>query len=267
MKYCLVYYNTENIIEIKNYMNQENLRDETSLKEITNFTSQFTDEDELFFYLINCGSLPNDLNTATFGIGIKKNKTNEIKILPYGVSYARDQKFFDFKRLSNFFITHISDEDFMNNFFDRYYKNLINVSFFQTSLTIIKNGYNKFCETGLIPANVYPAMSDFLLKYTIKKNANNRKTRDFTRLRDLAMFVINYIREKNLRDKPIISCDEDIDEINILITHYENLLKDEGLEPEVREIYESAIVNLKHTLDTILYIKKRRRIKNGTSKN
>lgn len=251
MRYCLVYYNESEMIEITGYANykEDKIYNEKKLQDIVNFTNQFENETILESYLMYKTNF-NPTFVGTFGIASYKNNSF-FKILPYGISYSRDAKFFDFKRLSNFYITHLTDYNFMTAFLKKFY-NLQSLSQFNFTLLSIKNSFDHFVKTGLLPLGAQIIMNDFLIKYTIEKNEKGSR-RNFVKLRDLTMFVVNYINENKLREKPISANKNDINEINSLITHYENLLKEENLPKEVIEAYEAAIKNLQHILNTINY--------------
>ncbi len=250
MRYSLVYYNDKNVLEIKGYSHYSDSKifNENKLKDIDDFTKLFATQDDLENYLIYNGLLPRDF-VGEFGVALYGN-TNELKkILPYGISFSRDAKFFNFDRLSNFYTSHLTDQEFMNEFF-KYFYFLQKLPQFEYFFKNLENYFHHFLDTGLLPLETKTIMNNFLIQYTIEKK-NNHSKRSYSKLRNLAMFVINYIKENNLRDKPLEINENDRENIKKTIDHYKYLLTEENLPEEVIEAYESVIKNMYHSLNDI----------------
>ena len=75
------------------------------------------------------------------------------------------------------------------------------------------------------------------------------------------MFVINYVKENNLRDKPLEINENDRENIKKTIDHYKYLLTEENLPEEVVESYESVIKNMYHSLNDIDSARERKKEK------
>ena len=88
-------------------------------------------------------------------------------------------------------------------------------------------------------------MAWFITLYSKKKNRNNDEEIDYTKLRDLAMFVANYeknhTRNKKLKFAPKLIQEE--------INHYAKMLESNDLTTEERDAYEKRIKMLLHELN------------------
>ena len=243
MKYYLIYtdgFNFDKIIGFSKFIDLS--INENKLNDIVQFTNTFKNYQELLEFLYYNGLIP-DMN-GKINIGYKSKKDSSLKILPFGLSFKGDAKFFDFNYLSNYYINHMTDEKFMNNFLNRYYNYLKNTPNVGTFITNIKNNYEIYLEKHIQPLGCHIEMRYFLNNYTYKKYKNSYK-RDFTKLRDLAMFAINYSRQKEI----IRQDDLNDREIILQIKHLKELLQQENLDEEVIETYENKINYLENLMN------------------
>ncbi len=230
----------------------EHLSD-TSLEDIVKFTHSFDNEVELAHFLIQNNLMPNIYFSGEFGIDyFKSKKDSEGKTLQYGISFQNDKKFYDTRFLQEYFSYHLKEDEFREKFLQKYYTQLKNVPIFKADLENIKYKYyrkNPYQESYL--NSVY----SFIFYYTHTKNKNNEYMPNFTRIRDLAMFAIDYKR-RNEFDYPLP--DMDIDSLNVMKYHYEELLQGELLEEE-RLAYEKQLSNIEEQITlTNKYLKRTR---------
>ena len=246
MRHCLIYYDENDIIEIKGYGNykEKQIYNEQKLADIVNFTKHFADENELEHYLIAKGFLPPSF-IGQLGIAFYESKNSLPKILPYGIPYSKDAQLFNFEKLTSFYLAHLTDPDFMEAFFQKFYL-LKKLPQFQYLLTPLENNYNYFLSNYLLPSETRTIMSDFLSKYTSTKSGY--KKRNFSKIYNLAMFAINYKNKKQISNDINNKNNEDV---SSLINHYEHLLQDENLPQEEKEAYELAIKNLQQNKTNI----------------
>ncbi len=246
MRYSLVYYNDDNLIDITGYGNYfQKKYNEKSLADIVDFTNIFANEEDLKFFLIYIGCLPKNCE-GVFGIAFYKSQKDLPYILPYGISFNSDAKYFNFDDLTKYYIAHRTNRNFMESFF-KTFDYLENVPQFAYFLKELKNNYNCFLDNGRYDPSYHLIMKDFLYQYVNSKNKNGKNI-SFSKLRNLAMFVINYKRECNLKNK---LNDNRKDDIKKTIAHYKYLLTEENLPQEVIEAYESVIKNMYHSLNDI----------------
>lgn len=92
----------------------ENLQD-SSLEDITTFTSMFLNELDLMEFLIQNNLISSAYFNGTFGINYYKSKHDiEDKTLPYGISFEGDKSFFRVDYLQRYFSSKLrNDDDFM----------------------------------------------------------------------------------------------------------------------------------------------------------
>lgn len=274
MKYGLViecnrkYYEINGISKLPGF---EHI-DETKVQGIVNFTNMFESEYELINFLIDSGLITNKIAGGSLSI-IKKST---LVVLPYGVSYKEDKKYFDTIRLQTYFSNNLVNKEFMEAFFQKYYYPLVNVPFFQEILIDIKRGYDYYLKNGCFPLGTIDKMEKFVMMRCRKKGKDGEYKADFTQIRDLAMFVINFERKKlkeqvekqdNIYDEhnvPIYT----VNQLTTLIEHFKNLLNGD-ITDEQTEAYNYEIAKLERELE---YTKSFdlsliRRKKDGTAKN
>ncbi len=242
MRYCLVILKNNHIYEIHNYSQfwHSNNLNEKNLKDIVNFTHEFVSEEELLNYLIYLNLIPKSYQNGTLGICYYKNKTAQPKLLPYGLSYSLDKEFYNPQTLLYYYIFHLTNEEFMTEFLEKYYLYLKNVPIFQNSLDFLYYNYQNFKSNYLLRNEGAIEMEYFIANYSRKKS--NPLEQDFTRLRDLAMFAINF--QRNFKQNKEITRKEDSSLLQLELQHYETLLNNPDRSWEEYQIYQKKIAEL-----------------------
>ncbi len=242
MKYYLIYTDGPNFGKITGFSKFVAMPiDENKLSDIVKFTNTFKNYQELLDFLYYNGLIPS--MNYKLNIAYINGKNGILHILPFGISFKNEAKYFDIKHLNNYLVNHMGDENFMNAFLDRYYSYLRNTPNVGTFIKNIKRNYEYFLTSHLMPLDSRLDMEDFLTNYTIKKS-NNTTKREFAKLRDVAMFVIDYQRRKEKKNNR-----GNNEELIRQIKHLKELLKDEYLSKEVSESYEAKISNLEDLIN------------------
>ena len=238
---------------------------ETKLRDIVMFTSSFVDEAELIDFFIETSLLPKKFMNGSLHINYYKGKNSAPKTLQYGISFGEEKKFFDTIFLKYFYREKLTDPEFMKAFLDKYYSYLRDVHIFSEDLTYIRYCYEYYKTHGMLPKNADYVMSNFVEMYCRKKSKDGYFKADFTRIRDLAMFAINYERSFETKNNP--KREISTEEIETLIDHYEELLRNDTLSLEEQEIYTTAIDKLEKQLRDIKFATLNRRPKNEITRN
>ncbi len=247
MKYSLVIYNETNIEEIKGFskITPFNGFNENSLEDIVKFTNSFTNELELWEFLIYSGLINPQVNNADkLGIAFIRGKETIPTILPYGLSFKDHKKYFNVDFLKSYFSNRLTNINFMECFLNKYYHRLKNVKPFSGYLHYLCNAYEYYLFNKEIPIEAKSEMENFIKAYTLKKDKNGNYQINFTRVRELAMFATEYERMfKNKDNYEDVITNED-ETIKHEIEHYKLLLALEALDEETRLLYQSKINEL-----------------------
>lgn len=240
MRYSLAIVKEHLNYNIQGYTNFGGFQDlnEGSLEDITKFTNSFINEEDLKLFLYHTGLLDKNLLNGRISINLIKKDT--YKELDYGVSFKGHSKYFNFEYLTHYFCSHTRDKIFLGLFISRFYDYLKNVPHFTEPLNELNSAYIELCN-GLLSEGAYDAMYIFLVKYLFRKGKNDIQ---FSRLRELAMFAINY---ENIQNPPVIQDLEStlsLEEINTQIKHYSRLLNSGDVTREQIEAYQSHIDEL-----------------------
>lgn len=247
MKYCLIYID-DGFKELTQLGEYEGFN-EHYLRSFVEFAWKFQDEDCLKEYLYYKGLI--DSLNGHFSLGYYKG--GNVRILPYSLAYAKDKKYFDINKLLDYYNSHLTDKKFMDQFIDKFVTPLKNTPKLGTVLTAIYEDYQSFLNTNLISNDIHTLMNNFILNY-VNVRTNEGIKESFTRLRELAMFVIQF-KNSNEENNTI----KNEESIKLQIEHYKELLSDESLEPEVKEAYTEALKDLQLTLDTTNNTRRRNR--------
>lgn len=248
MRYSLIVYKDNNTYEIKDYSKYIGFKEikENTLEGIINFTNIFTSKEDLTDFLIEFSLIPKEYINGTFHIGYRNKKSNTIKLLQYGISFNEDIKFFEPDFLINYFIQNITTLEFMELFFKKYYDYLKNVSAFAEELNFINYAYNIYLNENQIFLEYQKAMRKFVSKYLKTKDSKGNYKYSISKIRDLAMFTINYertfVRSKN---NELNDDNKTLEYLKNQLSHYENLVNDEGITIEEYEAYIYEIEKLK----------------------
>lgn len=215
----------------------------TSLQDIVEFTHNFENQIQLIYFLMENNLVPVNYFNGDFGIDYFKRKSDTNgKTLQYGISFQDDVKFYDTEFLQSYFANHLKEEEFAKSFIQKYYKQLRKVPLFQEDLENIKLHYNK---KNPYYERVKNSAYSFVYYYTMVKNDAEYKL-NFTRLRDLAMFTINYERNLQLEiDLP----EYNLNTLNNMINHYESFLRNKYLSEEERTAYERQVEKIKEQIN------------------
>ena len=267
MKYSLIVKLENDCYEISNYSKLPGFEylNETKLKDIVEFTNLFEDEYELINFLIETNLIPEKYLQGTLSINYRKGKDSLPKQLQYGISFCEDKKFFDTIFLKHFYREKLKNENFMSLFVEKYYSYLKDINPFSSDLYYLRHCYEYYTMHQYLPRNAEDAMNNFIETYCRKKSKEGYYKADFTRIRDLAMFAIDY--ERNF-ERPIIEKPKyKENEIKLLINHYETLLRNESLTVEEEKIYTDALEKLELELEMINNNLLNRRIKDEITRN
>lgn len=267
MKYSLVVYNnSDEFKEITGYSNIMGFDDinETSLKDIVTFTNHFTDKEDLMLFLKETNLIPEDYINGNFGIVYFKSKDAKGKILQYGISFIEDTEYFNVEYLKEIFIKYFHEEQFMEEFREKYYLNLKDVGIFQKIVRYLNYAVATYFYKGYLPNNTESEITNFINLYTHRRNKDGIYIEDFTRIRDLAMFIIDYERTY-IRDKKTKSYYSK-ENLQTELDHFLILLEDEGLTEDARDAYRKRVSALESEID-FLNSATRRRKNNATTTN
>lgn len=252
MLYDLVIYRNDcstDYINIKGFLN------DSSLQGIVDFTNTFTNRNELLEYLFNIGVITYEYIDGVFKIHSRRGKASEPKLIPYGLSYEIEKKFFSLDYLANYYVEHIDDEDFITSFLQKYYNylrhnprvnsELYQISFCRTYYKQFGYYYDEHHEGNISRKD---AMRNFVYKYA-QRTSKGQNVINILTLRDLAMFAINYNRDKT-QNNPEVSMDnkENSHSIKDEIRHYKQLLSELSPFDEAYEIYQNKIEELEQEI-------------------
>ena len=267
MRYSLTVYNKSKFHDIKDYTKIPGFEhiEEQKIKGIIDFTNQFDSEYDLLDYLLENELIPEEFSNGTLGIHFYKNKTSEPKLLQYGISFQEDKKYFDTIFLQYYYQRMLQNPQFMEAFIKKYYEYLKNVPIFQEELKYLRYSYNHYVEHGYLPDHSIGCMGTFVTLYCRKKGKDGEYKADFTKIRDLAMFAIDFERKNNRTEKH--SPKFTIRQITNLITHYENILEDGNVTDEQRDVYIEEINKLEYELKCAEQLTLNRRKKDETTRN
>lgn len=267
MKYGLVITLGKENFEVKDYSKATGFEhiNEEKLKDIVEFTNDFEHEQELICYLIDEGILPKKYFKGNAHINYYKDKNTPPKILQYGISFKEDKKYFDTIFLKHYFCEKLTNMEFMTSFINKYYKYLKDVSIFSEAITYINYSYEYFNKYHILPEDAFNEMSRFIDIYCSKKSKEGFYKADYTRIRDLAMFAVNY--ERNYTRIPIDRPEHSIEDIEMIINHYDILLRNDTLTEEEYNAYSDAVYALEKELDYTKKLTRNRSNKNEITRN
>ena len=267
MKYSLVVYLKNDCYEITGYSKIPGFEhiNEEKLKDIVEFTNEFEHEQELICYLIDEGLLPKKFFKGTLGIQYQKGKNTSPKMLQYGISFKEDKKFYDTIFLKYYYKEKLTNPDFMKLFIEKYYTYLREIPIFREEMGHIRYGYEFYLRNKYLPDGCERDMATFVEIYCRKKSKDGYYKADFTRIRDLAMFAINYERtyERELIERP----NNTVEELEMMIDHYNLLIRNDALSEEEMDAYTDAINKLEQELEYTKMVTLNRSKKNETTGN
>lgn len=265
MKYGLAIELEKEVYEINGYSNITGFKhiNEEKLKSIVEFTNSFKHEQELVSYLIDEQLIPKKYFKGNIIINYYKSKNSEAKTLQYGVSFLEDKKYFDTIFLKHYYSSQLTNPLFMKLFLKKYYKYLKDISIFNESIDYINYCYEYYKKNQIMPNYADDAVYKFIDIYCSKKSKDGFYKADFTRIRDLAMFAINYERD-NVRP-PVERPKHTTEEIELSLTHYYELLNN-ALSIEEINVYESAIYDLEKELEYTKKVTRNRSKKHDITK-
>lgn len=256
MIYDLVVYKNEITSE---YLDIKGFKNDSTLQGIIDFTSTFKNHYELMKTLCEEGFLPLSYINGNFKIHSRRSKDSEPRLLPYGISYANESKFFSLSFITDYFVRNMDSEEFIDSFIQKYCKYLKNNNSINSELSYLSfcrqyyKQYNKFYDeqhSDSIPRQT--VMRKFIEKHTHRKNKNEIVLNE-TAIRELAMFAINHERNKNNHnpDEITITIDDlksDANELKNELKHYRTLLKSLNPNDEEYAFYESKVQELEQEL-------------------
>ena len=257
MEYRLAIYNEDKYMDIKGYSNilKNNELDETKLEDIVKFTNSFYDENQLKQVLLYMGLISEKELDGYFAINFYRGKTSAVKALNYGISYKSDKDFFNYSYLLLYYLTKQNNPEFMNRFLNKYFDYLKDKSIF-SDLYFINFSNNELKKYGYLPSDANDAFERFIRNYCLKKDKSGKYVVSFARLRDLAMFAIDYKKsltvsnEKTRSEEMLNNFPKTINNnaIEMSLDHFQTMLKESPITDEQREEYEQEVMKLERKL-------------------
>jgi len=259
MKYSLaIYKNHYDYIEINNfsYIAEHEGLEESSLKDIITFTQEFENEKDLIETLIEAQMLPLAYANGTPAILSYKSKDANPKKLPYDVSYNKEKDFFDISYLRAYYMDKFKDIKFIEKFIQRYYDELRPIPVYKMLFVAIKDFYvsnTPFYDLEF-KDQLYlkDSMDFFVTTYTKKRTGNNIYQPSISKIRELAMFAINFER---ITTADYVNEKFDINEytknLKILLDHYISLTENPDQSEEVYDYNMNMVTKLQEELDTL----------------
>lgn len=249
MRYCLAIINNGTYYELNGYSQIPGFEhlDEKSIKDIVTFTNNFDNEINLINFFIETGIINKDDIKGQLGILFYKSKDSKPKVLPYNVSYKEEKKYFDTIFLQYYFSRNMNNPKFLELFLQKYYDYLKSIEIFNRELAIFKTNYDSYAEYGYLPETGEDEMSNFIKIYCRKKGKDGYYKANFAKIRELAMFAINFERTYNrIKEEYCLNNNTKLEE---LINHYETIINNGNITNEQQEIYIKEIEKLKTELE------------------
>ena len=221
--------------------------DENSLTDIIRFTTSFENNNELFNFLKDTDLIPEDLQKGYFNIALFKGK-NDVVILPYGIPYACDKKFYDINYLKFHFATHFRNLDFMYHFISEFYNPLKDVPIYREDLSCIRDGVETYKNEGIIATEAISTIESFVKIYCTKKKNDNNYVINFLNVHKLVMFTSLYRKRPN----ELVKLPSELELIEMEIKHYQELINNGDLTIEQIETYTDKINDLENELNFLI---------------
>ncbi len=220
---------------------------ENALTDIIRFTTSFKNHNELLNFLKDTNLLPENLQKGYLNIALFKNQ-RDVVLLPYGIPYECDKKFYDINYLKFHFSTHFRNLNFMYHFISEFYNSLKDVPIYREDLRCIRNGVEEYKDDGIVNTEAVSAIERFVKIYCTKKKADGKYVINFLNMHKLVMFTSLY------RNRPseLINTPSDLETVKMEINHYQELLDNGDLTLEQREIYTDKINELESELEFLI---------------
>ena len=217
---------------------------ENALTDIIRFTTSFENNNELFNFLKDTNLIPENLQNGYFNIALFKGK-NDIVLLPYGIPYACDKKFYDINYLKFHFAMKYRNLDFMHHFISEFYNPLKDVPIYREDLKNIKDGIETYKSEGVVATEAISSMENFIRIYSTKKRADGKYVINFLNMHKLVMFTSLYRK----RPSELVKSPSEIELVEMEIKHYHELLTNGDLTIEQTKVYTDKINDLESELD------------------
>ncbi len=241
MHYGLIVCMPGKVKEITGYTKIPGFDDlnENALSDIIRFTTSFKNHTELLNFLKDTDLISENLQNGYLSIALFKGKN--ISILPYGIPYECDKKFYDINNLKFYFSNQFSNLNFMYHFISEFYIPLKNVPIYRDDLRCIKDSIETYKNERIVPTEAVTAMESFVKIYCTKKNVNGKYVTNFLNVHKLVMFSSLY------RSRPIelTNAPSELEAIKMQLDNYQELIRDG--EPE--ELYIDKINELQGELE------------------
>ena len=220
--------------------------DENALTDIIRFTTSFENNNELFNFLKDTNLIPENMQKGYFNIALFKGKN--VSILPYGIPYECDKKFYDINYLKFHFATHFRNLDFMYHFISEFYNPLKDVPIYREDLKCIRDSVETYKNEGIVVTEAVSAMENFIRMYSTKKRPDGKYVINFLNMHKLVMFTSLYRK----RPSELIKSPSEMEMIEMEIKHYQQLLDNSDLTIEQTEIYTDKINDLENELNFLI---------------
>lgn len=178
-----------------------------SLEEIDECTSKFSDELEFKKTLYNKGII--SLEDITREITIRNLYQGTLEKVTYGLVYKEQKKYFDCEYLRTKMQSLKSDKIFLEKLTSRYRNSYCN----NLTVSNIRN-----CLSTGFDYDLYNLINEFIVREIYITNKENGEVSiKYKSLHDLAMFVYNYEKNKELEEKGIsLSTETDLKKKKLL---------------------------------------------------
>ena len=246
--YRLSLYHDDDVYEdikgLNNIPGFEEINDK-SLKDIVKFTNKFNSERDLKETLLYTGIISKDSLASDFAINFYRGKNHQAQMLPYGISYKKDKKFFDFDYLLSFYLAKQKNSQFMSIFLSKFYQKLKDISIF-SDLYYIKDCDDYYDTYGILLPEAADAMTGFLNNYCYRRDKDGIRVIDFSRIRELAMLAINFENNRKKEERETIVTM--IEDLKTELFHYKSLLQNSALTYEQTQVYENEVLKLERKI-------------------
>ena len=161
-----------------------------SLEEIDEFTSKFNNEVELKKVLYENGLI--ELDDITEEISIRIKRKDKLEKVKYGLVYSGIKKYLDYDYLRSTICVLQNDKVFLEKLVSNYCNSYSNV------VTINKiNNYLNLSNIVNFNFDMYSTLNEFIIREIYNKPDENGELKlKYKSLHDLAMFVFNYVSNK-----------------------------------------------------------------------
>ena len=243
MKYSLIIEKNGEIYPIDNIelLSDDDNFNEHNLSDLISLLHNYESEEDFITNLLYYSLIPRELIDGNIGI-YKMGYKN--KVLSYGVSYKKHRSLYDVAIIKNYFINYLKYPHFLEEFCHDFYDKLKTVGVFSDDLSIIRNAYIDLENEIDVKSETRQAIEHFIDVYTTEKK-NNKYVRKLSRVRNLAMFIVNYERKYlNKEDYNKYKDPFYVKKLEQVIEHYKLYIKEDGISNLEIDAYNKKLDDL-----------------------